>query len=153
MRQIVCPGVLFIAEAIVAPRDILPYFGDAQHDECQGAYNATLMALLWDAVATGNKRVLEQALGELPHKPARTTWLNYVRCHDDIGLGFEGCLDCRQWPVPYQHRLYLKDYLSGRFPGSTARGALFGVNDKTGDARISGSLASLAGLEAALDSE
>ncbi|MEZ5535156.1 MAG: alpha-amylase family protein [Thiolinea sp.] len=149
--QIVCPGVLAIAEAIVAPRDILPYFGDAQHDECQIAYNATFMALLWDAVATGRADVTEQALWSLPEKPLRTTWLNYVRCHDDIGLGFEDESIRRAGFDPFLHRRYLKDYFSGAFPFSTARGCLFGVNEKTGDARISGSLASLAGLELALE--
>jgi amylosucrase len=150
--QVVCPGVLVIAEAIVAPRDILPYFGDAQHDECQIAYNATFMALLWDAVATRKAGILEQALWDLPDKPARTTWLNYVRCHDDIGLGFEDESIRRCGLDPYLHRRYLMNYFSGTFPSSSARGCLFGVNEKTGDARISGSLASLAGLEAALDS-
>jgi len=150
--QIVCPGVLVIAEAIVAPRDIMPYFGDKQNDECQIAYNATFMALLWDSVATGKSEVMEQALWSLPDKPSRTTWLNYVRCHDDIGLGFEDESISRCGLNPYLHRRYLKEYFSGEFSGSTARGHLFGVNDKTGDARISGSLASLAGLEAALES-
>lgn len=150
--QIVCPGVLVIAEAIVAPRDIMPYFGDEQNDECQIAYNATFMALLWDAVATGKPQIMQQALWSLPDKPSRTTWLNYVRCHDDIGLGFEDASISQCDLQPYAHRRYLKDYFSGVFPGSPARGELFGVNDKTGDARISGSLASLAGLEAAIQS-
>ena len=53
---------------------------------------------------------------------------------------------------PAQHRRFLLDYFTGRFPGSPARGLPFGENPKTGDARISGSLASLVGLEAALES-
>lgn len=150
--QVVCPGVLAIAEAIVAPRDIMPYFGDAKNDECQVAYNATFMALLWDAVATSKAQIMEQALWSLPNKPSRTTWLNYVRCHDDIGLGFEDASISLCGLDPYSHRRYLKDYFSGTFPGSTARGELFGVNEKTSDARISGSLASLAGLETAMES-
>ena len=47
---------------------------------------------------------------------------------------------------------FLIDYFTGEFPGSPARGLPFGENPKTGDARISGSLASLVGLETALES-
>ena len=50
----------------------------------------------------------------------------------------------------YEHRRYLKDYFSGARTDSPAVGALFSVNPKTNDARISGSLASLCGLEKAL---
>ena len=50
---------------------------------------------------------------------------------------------------PAAHRRFLLDWFTGRFEGSPARGVPFGVNERTGDARISGSLASLVGLEAA----
>ncbi|MGB0849228.1 MAG: amylosucrase [Thiolinea sp.] len=151
--QIVCPGVLLIAEAIVSPREIINYFGGHQPEEheCDIAYNATFMALLWDAVATGNARVMNQALRSQPSKPERTTWLNYIRCHDDIGLGFDDADIAAAGLDPSAHRRYLKDFFSGQRPDSSARGLLFGVNKKTDDARISGSLASLAGLEMALE--
>ncbi len=152
--QIVCPGVLFIAEAIVAPKEIIKYFGDnpLEGRECEIAYNATLMALLWDAVATRNARVLNQGLRSLPAKPAGSTWLNYVRCHDDIGLGFEDADIAAAGFDPFAHRRYLVQQLTGQRADSPARGLVFAANDKTGDARISGSLAALAGLESALDS-
>lgn len=150
--QIVSPGVLFIAEAIVAPHEIMKYFGTPSTQECDIAYNATFMALLWDAVATRNTKVLTNTLKHLPIKPMGTTWLNYVRCHDDIGLGFSDEDIVRAGFNPLPHRRYLLDYLTGQYPNSIARGAPFGSNPKTGDARISGSLASLAGLEAALES-
>ncbi|MEZ5448592.1 MAG: amylosucrase [Thiolinea sp.] len=152
--QIVCPGVLFIAEAIVAPQEIIKYFGDdaVEGRECEIAYNATYMALLWDAVATRSAKVLNQGLRSLPAKPARTTWLNYVRCHDDIGLGFENADIAAAGFEPVTHRKFLVNYLTGQHAGGSARGLVFAANDKTGDARISGSLASLAGLESALDS-
>ena len=151
--QVTAPGVLFIAEAIVAPVEITRYFGEDAviAKECEIAYNATFMALLWDAVATRNCKLLNQGIRNLPQKLERATWLNYVRCHDDIGLGFD---DTDIWQVNYEpraHRRFLLDYFTGVFAGSPARGQLFGHNDKTGDARISGSLASLAGLEAALE--
>ena len=152
--QVTAPGVLFIAEAIVAPSEVAKYFGEdaINAKECEIAYNATLMSLLWDGVATKNAVLLNQGIQHLPVKLERATWLNYVRCHDDIGLGFDDNDVLRAGYDPVQHRRFLLDYFTGRFPGSAARGLPFGVNPKTGDARISGSLASLAGLESALAS-
>ncbi len=89
--QVVAPGLLFIAEAIVAPNEVIKYFGEdaVVAKECEIAYNATTMALLWDAMATKNANLLRQGLRSLPAKLEGATWLNYVRCHDDIGFGFD----------------------------------------------------------------
>jgi amylosucrase len=151
--QVTAPGVLFIAEAIVAPSEIIKYFGEDAviAKECEIAYNATFMALLWDAIATKNARLLNQGIRSLPNKLDRATWLNYVRCHDDIGLGFDDEDIRRVGYAPAAHRRFLIDYFTGQFDDSDARGQPFGQNKKTGDARISGSLASLVGLEAALE--
>jgi len=151
--QVTAPGVLFIAEAIVAPVEVTKYFGEDAviAKECEIAYNATFMALLWDAVATKNAGLLNQGIRSLPNKLDRATWLNYVRCHDDIGLGFDDADIVQAGYEPYAHRRFLVDYFTGAFADSPARGLPFGRNDKTGDARISGSLASLAGLESALE--
>jgi amylosucrase len=111
------------------------------------------MALLWDAVATKNTKLLNQGLLNLPTKLDRATWLNYVRCHDDIGLGFDNGDIERAGYDPISHRRFLVDYFTGNYEESEARGQPFGRNAKTGDARISGSLASLVGLEAALEQE
>jgi len=153
--QVTAPGVLFIAEAIVAPVEIIKYFGEdaINAKECEIAYNATLMALLWDAVATKNAKLLYQGLRSLPDKLERATWLNYIRCHDDIGLGFDDSDIQAVGYEPVNHRKFLIDYYTGNFSDSDARGFPFGHNSKTGDARISGSLASLVGLETALASE
>ncbi len=151
--QVTAPGVLFIAEAIVAPVEITKYFGEdaINAKECEIAYNATYMALLWDAVATKNARLLYQGIKSIPAKLEGATWLNYVRCHDDIGLGFDD-VDIRAVGYePAEHRKFLIDYYTGNFADSMARGLPFGQNNKTGDARISGTLASLAGLQAALE--
>ena len=151
--QVTSPGVLFIAEAIVAPAELAKYFGEDAviAKECEIAYNATFMALLWDAVATRNARLLNQGIRSLPNKLDRATWLNYVRCHDDIGLGFDDQDIVRCGYEPFAHRRFLVDYFTGEYDTSPARGKPFAQNPKTGDARISGSLASLAGLEAALE--
>jgi len=153
--QVTAPGVLFIAEAIVAPSEITKYFGEdaINAKECEIAYNATFMALLWDAVATKNAKLLYQGLRSLPDKLERATWLNYVRCHDDIGLGFDDADIHAVGYQPVEHRKFLLDYYTGNFSDSDARGFPFGHNLKTGDARISGSLASLVGLETALESK
>jgi len=153
--QVTAPGVLFIAEAIVAPIEIIKYFGEDAviAKECEIAYNATYMALLWDAVATRNASLLNQGLKSLPNKLDRATWLNYVRCHDDIGLGFDDQDIVRAGYEPRAHRRFLVDYFTGIYDESPARGLPFGVNEKTGDARISGALASLVGLEAAIEAD
>jgi len=152
--QVTAPGVLFIAEAIVAPVEVTKYFGEdaINAKECEIAYNATFMALLWDAVATKKTELLNRGIKSLPDKLERATWLNYIRCHDDIGLGFDDT-DIRLCGYdPVAHRRFLVNYFTGNFAGSLARGRPFARNKKTGDARISGSLASLVGLESALES-
>lgn len=151
--RVVAPGVAFVAEAIVAPREIIRYFGEGEYAgrECDTAYHATLMVLLWDALATGNTRVLHQGLSSIPEIPSYTTWFTYIRCHDDIGLGYAD-EDLRAVGYdPSLHRAFMVAYYTGRFTGSVARGAPFMANPKTGDARISGSAASLVGLEYAVE--
>jgi amylosucrase len=153
--QVTSPGVLFIAEAIVAPTEIVKYFGEdaINAKECEIAYNATLMALLWEAVATKNTTLLNKGIHSIPEKLERATWLNYIRCHDDIGWGFSDSDIIDAGFNPVLHRRFLVDYYTGNYGMSNAKGFAFGVNKKTGDARISGSLASLAGLETAIQSD
>ena len=126
--QVTAPGVLFIAEAIVAPVEIAKYFGEDAviAKECEIAYNATFMALLWDAVATRNAKLLNQGIRSLPDKLDRATWLNYVRCHDDIGLGFDDRDIVRAGYQPAAHRRFLLDYFTGEYDDSPARGRPFG---------------------------
>lgn len=152
--QVSTPGMALLGEAIVAPSEIMQYFGTGPFAarECDFAYNATHMALQWDMLATGDTRVMLAAQPELLRKPFGTSWITYTRCHDDIGLGFEDDAIRQAGYDPFAHRDFLKRYYTGAYPGSPARGALFSSNPRTGDARISGSLASLCGLESALES-
>lgn len=152
---IATPGMALLGEAIVAPKEIMKYFGSGLYTakECDFAYNATHMALQWDMLATGDTRVMLAAQHEILQKPFGTTWINYTRCHDDIGLGYDDYMIEYAGYSPYQHRKFLKEYYSGVHPGSPATGALFSYNPKTGDARISGSLASLCGLEKAINED
>ena len=151
--QVTAPGVLFIAEAIVAPVEIAKYFGEdaINAKECEIAYNATFMALMWDAIATKQANLLDIGVKNLPDKLERATWLNYIRCHDDIGLGFSDTDIGLAGYDPAAHRRFLVDYYTGNYDTSPSRGKPFGRNKKNGDARISGTLASLAGLETALE--
>jgi amylosucrase len=151
---VAAPGTALLGEAIVAPKEIMKYFGTDLYTgkECDVAYNATQMALQWDALATGDTRVMLAAQHDLLQKPYGTTWITYTRCHDDIGLGYEDASIVAAGFNAYEHRKFLKEYYSGQREGSPASGALFSVNPKTQDARISGSLASLCGLEKTIES-
>ncbi len=151
--MVTTPGMALLGEAIVAPDEIIKYFGTNNYvaRECDVAYNATQMALQWDALATGDTRVMLSAQYPILQKPYGCTWISYTRCHDDIGLGYDDYMIERAGFNAYQHRTYLKNYFAGWHEGSPSAGALFSVNPKTGDARISGSLASLCGLEKAIE--
>ena len=152
--SIAAPAVVFKAEAIVPPEQLVPYLGagDPPTHECQIAYNNQLMVLLWSCLATRDGALATAALSRMVEAPAGTTWVTYVRCHDDIGWAVDDH-DARSvgWSGG-PHRAFLSQFYSGVFPGSFARGALFQHNPVTGDARISGSAASLCGIEAALES-
>lgn len=152
--QVVAPGTIFLAEAIVAPKDIIKYFGKGPKlgNECEVAYNASLMALLWNSIATKKTGLLYKSLTEVPPKPKECTWINYIRCHDDIGLGYDDSFIREMGWNPQQHRKFLLDYYCQRLDWSPAKGLLFMYNPKTGDGRITGSAASLLGLESALES-
>ncbi|WP_332913241.1 alpha-amylase family glycosyl hydrolase [Algoriphagus boritolerans] len=152
--QVATPGMALLGEAIVAPKEIMNYFGTGEFiaQECDFAYNATQMALQWDMLATGETKIMLNAQHEILQKPYGTSWITYTRCHDDIGLGYDDYMIAQAGKDPYQHRKFLKEYYSysGEQWMSPARGALFSSNPKTGDARISGTLASLCGLEKAV---
>ena len=150
--EVASPGMALLGEAIVAPKEIMNYFGTGifTAKECDFAYNATQMALQWDALATTDTRIMLAAQNILLQKPSGTSWITYTRCHDDIGLGYDDYMIQESGYNAYEHRQFLKNYYSGSYYGSPARGALFSYNPKTGDARISGTLASLCGLEKAI---
>ncbi|SNS13004.1 amylosucrase [Geodermatophilus saharensis] len=153
LTRVAAPGVVFKAEAIVAPDDLVPYLGahERHRPECELAYHNSLMVLMWSSVATGEVRLARQALGRMKPIPPSTTWVTYVRGHDDIGWAVTDTDAAAVGLDGFAHRRFLNDFYSGRFPGSFARGALFQENEATGDARISGSAASLCGIEDALE--
>ncbi|MGB5238399.1 MAG: alpha-amylase family glycosyl hydrolase [Flavobacteriaceae bacterium] len=150
--QVVAPGIVLLAEAIVAPTNIVKYFGQGifKGNECELAYNATLMALLWNSVATKKTLLLYRNLKNIPSRPQEGAWLNYIRCHDDIGLGFDDRYIYEIGWDASEHRKFLLNYFTQKLEWSPAIGQAFMYNPRTGDGRITGSAASLLGLEMGL---
>jgi amylosucrase len=152
--RIAAPAVLHLAEAIVAPAEMLPYLGRGKHDGREGnlAYHNSLMVQFWSALATRDTGLMTHVLAShFPDRLTNATYATYIRCHDDIGWAVT---DEDAWARGMNgaaHRNYLSEFYEGGFPGSFAQGALFQENPATGDKRISGSFASLAGLEKAGD--
>ncbi|WP_375388332.1 alpha-amylase family protein [uncultured Amnibacterium sp.] len=143
--RIAAPSVLFKSEAIVHPDQVAEYIDP---DECQLSYNPLQMALIWEALATRDVRLLSQALERRHAIPAGCSWVNYVRSHDDIGWTFADEDAAEVGVDGFEHRRFLNAFYVNRFPGSFARGVPFQENPRTGDARVSGTTASLAGVEA-----
>jgi len=153
LARISAPALVFKAEAIVGPNEVVHYLGQGQHHGKVSdlAYHNSLMVQIWSMLASADARLATHALGRFPVVPSTTAWITYLRCHDDIGWAIDDD-DARSVMVDgHGHRTFLSDYYSGEFPGSWATGLVFQHNPATGDKRISGSAASLAGLERALE--
>jgi len=155
LSRLAAPGLLLKAEAIVPPPQLVPYLGqgEATNKECEVAYHNVFMVMLWSSLAEQQVALMTHALREMPAIPSRTSWLAYVRCHDDIGWAVTEENAAAVGLNGFLHRSFLSDFYSGRFPGTFARGATFQFNPRTNDRRISGSCASLAGLEVALEQQ
>lgn len=153
LSRIAAPALLLKAEAIVAPDRLIHYLGRgaATNKECELAYHNQFMVLLWSALAEGKVPLMTHALQQMPETPSGCAWITYARCHDDIGWAVDDEDAAAVGLSGAQHRAFLSDFYSGRHPHSFARGATFQFNPRTGDRRISGTLASLAGLEVALE--
>ncbi|WJW68566.1 alpha-amylase family protein [Candidatus Chlorohelix allophototropha] len=153
LMRIVAPSVIFKAEAIVAPQDLIHYLGTGRHTgkECELAYNNSLMVLLWSTLASRKVTIMTHTLLNMPATPVGTTWVTYVRLHDDIGWAITDENAQAVGENGFLHRNFLNEFYSGKFPGSFSRGELFQYNPANGDGRMSGMTASLAGLEKAVE--
>lgn len=151
--QVVAPGVVLKAEAVAGAREIAEYFGSTQSEgkECQLAYHTAAMAALWDCLATQDVRRASALLAGLPKKPPGTSWVYYVRCHDDIGWGALQDSQGADWSFPSEHLRGLLRFYAGETQGSFARGERYQAADGEALAGSNGTLASLGGLEAALE--
>jgi amylosucrase len=146
LARIAAPAMIFKSEAIVHPDDVVKYLGR----ECEISYNPTFMVLLWEALATRKVDLLRHSMIKRFNLLTGTAWVNYVRSHDDIGWSFAN-EDAQEIAIDgYHHRNFLNMFYTGRFEGSFASGLPFNYNPRTGDMRISGTTASLAGLDKAL---
>ncbi|HEX2914735.1 MAG TPA: alpha-amylase family protein [Chloroflexia bacterium] len=152
--RIVSPSVIFKAEAIVPPYQLVNYLGLGRHTgkECEIAYNNSLMVLIWSALASRKSNLITYSLQHMPQAPVGTTWVTYVRLHDDIGWAITDENAGAVGESGFFHRQFLNQFYSGVFPGSFAHGEIFQFNPRTLDGRMSGTTASLAGLESALRS-
>ena len=147
--DVVCPGTLLLGEVVMEPSKVVPYFGTVEKPECHMLYNVTTMASTWHTVATHDVRLLKHQLASVFALPRQYTFLNYLRCHDDIGWGLDYPY-LRQFGVEeVAHKKFLNDYFRGYCYGSNARGELYNDDPRLGDARLCGTTASLCGVEAA----
>ena len=151
--EIVCPGVLLLGEVVMAPDKVVPYFGTVEKPECHMLYNVTTMATLWHTAAVKDAALLKRQTEIVAALPKDYVFLNYIRCHDDIGWGLEyGWLKERHMEEN-PHKKFLNDYFTGKYPGSLSRGELYNDDPSSGDARLCGTAASLCGIEAACESK
>ncbi|NBC48120.1 alpha-amylase family glycosyl hydrolase [Thiohalocapsa halophila] len=153
LMRVIAPAVIFKAEAIVPPDELLRYIGveATAGRRCELAYNNQFMVNLWSGLATRKATLAAAAMHMAPRLLLGATAIHYVRCHDDIGWAMSDETLCEIGEDPQAHRQFLNDFYTGRFPGSYARGDYFQFNPATGDTRISGTTASLAGLEQAIE--
>lgn len=147
--DLVCPGTLLLGEVVMEPSKVVPYFGTTEKPECQMLYNVTTMASTWHTVATRDVRLLRHQLQSVFQLPGQYLFLNYLRCHDDIGWGLDYDF-LRQFGMEeISHKQFLNDYFTGAFSGSLSRGELYNNDPKLHDARMCGTTASLCGIEGA----
>ena len=147
--EIVCPGTLLLGEVVMEPSKVVPYFGTVEKPECHMLYNVTTMASIWHTVATRDVRLLAHQLRQVFALPHEYAFLNYLRCHDDIGWGLDYPFLQQYGQQEVPHKRYLNDYFTGKWPGSPSRGELYNDDPRLGDARLCGTTASLCGIESA----
>ncbi len=147
--EVVCPGTILLGEVVMEPSQVISYFGTVEKPECHLLYNVTTMATIWHTVATRDVRLMKHQMGQVFTLPREQVFLNYLRCHDDIGWGLDYEF-LKQFGIEEAaHKHFLNDYFKGAWPGTDARGELYNDDPALGDARVCGTTASLCGIEAA----
>jgi amylosucrase len=153
ISEIVCPAVTLLGEVVMEPEKVVPYFGTVEKPECHMLYNVTTMATIWNTVATRDARLLKKQLDIISGLPNQYTFLNYLRCHDDIGWGLDYAT-LRTWGMEeVPHKRYLNNYFRGREGAGESRGELYNEDLRTGDARFCGTTASMCGVERAVEEQ
>ena len=151
--EIVCPGILLLGEVVMEPEKVTPYFGTVEKPECHMLYNVTTMATTWHTVATRDVKLLKKQLDIVNSLPKEYIFLNYLRCHDDIGWGLDYGTLMLEGMGERSHKQYLNDYFLGFAGESNSRGELYNADPVTGDARFCGTTASMCGIEKAGESK
>ena len=147
--EIVCPSTLLLGEVVMEPEKVVPYFGTVEKPECHMLYNVTTMATIWHSLAVQDTRLLRRQLDTVAALPKEYTFLNYLRCHDDIGWGLDFDFLKGQGMEEVAHKRFLNEFYQGNYPGSESRGELYNDDPVTRDARFCGTTASMCGVESA----
>lgn len=147
ITEIVCPAVLLLGEVVMEPKELAPYFGTTERPECHMLYNATTMCTLWHTLATHDVRLLKYQTDQVARLPKSYGFINYIRCHDDIGWGLDYKFLKAFGMEEVMHKRFLNDYYLGRIPESNSVGELYNEDLVTGDARFCGTSASMCGIE------
>mgnify|MGYP000850868910 CR=1 FL=1 len=145
--EIVCPGILLLGEVVMEPEKVAPYFGTVEKPECHMLYNVTTMAAIWNTAATKDVRLLKSQMETVSSLPSACTFLNYLRCHDDIGWGLDYDFLKNFSIDEVSHKKFLNDFFTGKYPDTFGRGELYNDDPRLGDARLCGTTASLCGIE------
>ena len=148
--ECVCPAVVLKGEVVMAPKELAAYFGTPEQPECHMLYNVSTMVNLWSALANGDTRLLKAQIDALDALPENCWFVNYLRCHDDIGWGLDEPQEWRLGIDPFRHKEFLYLFYEGSVPGSWSMGELYNYDAASGDARSCGTTASLCGIEKAL---
>ena len=148
--ECVCPAVVLKGEVVMAPKELAAYFGTPEHPECHMLYNVSIMVNLWSALASGDVRLLKDQLDKLDALPGNCWFVNYLRCHDDVGWGLDEPEELRLGIDPLKHKEFLYHFYEGSVPGSWAMGELYNYDEASKDARSCGTTASMCGVERAL---
>ena len=148
--ECVCPAVVLKGEVVMAPKELAAYFGTPEKPECHMLYNVSIMVNLWSALASGDVRLLKDQLDKLNALPENCWFVNYLRCHDDIGWGLDEPVEESLGIDPLKHKEFLYHFYEGSVPGSWAMGELYNYDEASKDARSCGTTASLCGVERAL---
>ena len=153
ISKIVTPSLIYKAEAIVGPQDVVHYLGQGEHSGKVSdlAYHNSLMVQIWSALAARDGRLLDTALSRFAPVPTSSAWATYLRCHDDIGWAIDDSDAAAAGVNGGGHRNFCADFYGNEFEGSFARGVHFQSNPLTGDRRTSGSAASLIGIQRAIE--
>ena len=149
--EIVSPCVILKGEVVMAPKELKAYFGTKEAPECHLLYNVSLMVNFWSALASQNVKLLNYMAEDILNLDEHCYFVNYIRCHDDIGWGLDEDKERSIGIDPLKHKIFLYKFFEGSFKGSYSRGQLYNYDEESLDARSCGTTASLCGIENALN--